>query len=85
MPYVNIRITKEKNVTPEKKRQLIEGATNLLHDVLGKQNKQLIRLVMVYAFLAILIHALGIEFGVVPIVIGFLFAVLALCKIVYNF
>ena len=50
-----------------------------------KQNKQFIRLVMVYAFLAILIHALGIEFGVVPIVIGFLFAVLALCKIVYNF
>ena len=39
MPYVNIRITKEKNVTPEKKRQLIEGATNLLRDVLGKHPK----------------------------------------------
>lgn len=50
-----------------------------------KQNKQLIRLVMVYAFLAVLIHALGIEFEAVPIVIGLLFAVLALCKIVYNF
>ena len=39
MPYVNIRIAKEGNVTAEQKRQLIEGATNLLHDVLGK-NKQ---------------------------------------------
>lgn len=35
MPYVNIKITKEGNVTPEQKRALIEGATNLLHDVLG--------------------------------------------------
>ena len=50
-----------------------------------KQNKQLSRSLMLYAFLAILIHILGIEFGAVPIVIGFLFAVLALCKIVYNF
>ena len=33
MPYVNIKITREGNVTPEQKRQLIEGATNLLHDV----------------------------------------------------
>jgi len=39
MPYVNIKITKEGNVTAEQKRRLIEGATNLLHDVLGK-NKQ---------------------------------------------
>lgn len=38
MPYVNIKITKEGNVTPEQKRALIEGATNLLHDVLGKTN-----------------------------------------------
>ena len=36
MPYVNIKITREGNVTPEQKRQLIEGATNLLNDVLGK-------------------------------------------------
>ena len=36
MPYVNIKITKEGNVTPEQKAQLIEGATNLLHEVLGK-------------------------------------------------
>jgi 4-oxalocrotonate tautomerase family enzyme len=36
MPYVNIKITKEGQVTPEQKRRLIEGATNLLHDVLGK-------------------------------------------------
>ncbi|WP_017755503.1 tautomerase family protein [Calidifontibacillus oryziterrae] len=35
MPYVNIKITKE-GATPEQKRQLIEGATNLLRDVLGK-------------------------------------------------
>lgn len=35
MPYVNIKITKE-GVTPEKKAQLIKGATQLLVDVLGK-------------------------------------------------
>ena len=35
MPYVNIRVTRE-GVTPEQKRQLIEGATQLLVDVLGK-------------------------------------------------
>lgn len=35
MPYVNIKITKE-NVTPEKKAELIKGATQLLVDVLGK-------------------------------------------------
>lgn len=35
MPYVNIKITKE-NLTPEKKAELIKGATQLLVDVLGK-------------------------------------------------
>ncbi|MGE7667009.1 tautomerase family protein [Ureibacillus composti] len=35
MPYVNIKITNE-NVTPEKKAELITGATQLLVDVLGK-------------------------------------------------
>jgi 4-oxalocrotonate tautomerase len=35
MPYVNIKITNE-NVTPEKKAELIMGATQLLVDVLGK-------------------------------------------------
>ncbi|NSL52227.1 2-hydroxymuconate tautomerase family protein [Calidifontibacillus erzurumensis] len=35
MPYVNIKITKE-GVTSEQKKQLIEGVTNLLRDVLGK-------------------------------------------------
>lgn len=35
MPYVNIKITNE-NVTAEKKEQLIEGVTQLLVDVLGK-------------------------------------------------
>ena len=42
MPYVNIKITKEGNVTQEQKRQLIEGATNLLRDVLGKNTKSLV-------------------------------------------
>lgn len=36
MPYVNIKITKEGNVTAEQKAQLIKGATQLLVDVLGK-------------------------------------------------
>lgn len=35
MPYVNIRITRE-GATAEQKAQLIEGATRLLVDVLGK-------------------------------------------------
>jgi len=35
MPLVNIKITKE-GVTPEKKAELIKGATQLLVDVLGK-------------------------------------------------
>lgn len=35
MPFVNIKITNE-NVTKEKKQKLIEGATQLLVDVLGK-------------------------------------------------
>lgn len=36
MPFVNIRITKEGKVTKKQKLQLIEGTTNLLHEVLGK-------------------------------------------------
>lgn len=35
MPYVNIKITRE-GATPEQKRRLIEGATDLLVQVLGK-------------------------------------------------
>lgn len=35
MPYVNIRITDE-GVTKEQKQQLIQGATQLLVDVLNK-------------------------------------------------
>ncbi|HGY3148683.1 TPA: 2-hydroxymuconate tautomerase family protein [Morganella morganii] len=35
MPFINIRITKE-GATAEQKQQLIEGATQLLVDVLGK-------------------------------------------------
>lgn len=35
MPYVNIKITNE-DVTPEKKAQLIKGATELLQKVMGK-------------------------------------------------
>ena len=42
MTYVNIKITKEGNVTADQKRQLIEGATNLLRDVLGKNTKSLV-------------------------------------------
>jgi 4-oxalocrotonate tautomerase len=38
MPYVNIRITKE-GATAEQKARLIEGATQLLVDVLGKNPK----------------------------------------------
>lgn len=38
MPYVNIKITKE-GATPEQKAQLIQGATQLLVDVLGKNPK----------------------------------------------
>jgi 4-oxalocrotonate tautomerase len=35
MPYVNIRITKE-GATVEQKTKLIQGATRLLTDILGK-------------------------------------------------
>jgi 4-oxalocrotonate tautomerase len=38
MPYVNIRITDE-GATTEQKKQLIEGVTKLLEDVLGKNPK----------------------------------------------
>lgn len=38
MPYVNIKITKE-GATSEQKAQLIQGATQLLADVLGKNPK----------------------------------------------
>ncbi|MBW2501307.1 MAG: 4-oxalocrotonate tautomerase family protein [Deltaproteobacteria bacterium] len=36
MPYVNIKITADEDVTPAKKAALIQGVTNLLRDVLGK-------------------------------------------------
>ncbi len=35
MPYVNIKITNE-GATTEQKKQLIEGVTRLLQEVLGK-------------------------------------------------
>lgn len=35
MPYINIRVTDEQ-VTQEQKRQLIEGATQLVVDILRK-------------------------------------------------
>lgn len=38
MPYVNIKITNE-GATAEQKRQLIEGVTQLLVDVLNKNPK----------------------------------------------
>lgn len=38
MPYVNIKVTREngQGITVDEKKQLIEGATKLLQDVLGK-------------------------------------------------
>lgn len=36
MPYVNIKITREGQVTPEQKARLIKGVTDLLADVLNK-------------------------------------------------
>ncbi|BBK26237.1 tautomerase family protein [Dialister hominis] len=36
MPYVNIKITKEGNITKEQKAALIKGATDLLVNVLHK-------------------------------------------------
>ena len=41
MPYVNIKITKEGNVTKEQQQALIDGATRLLEDVLGKNRKSI--------------------------------------------
>jgi len=38
MPFVNIKITRE-GVTADQKEQLIQGATQLLVDVLGKNPK----------------------------------------------
>ncbi|MGE4423584.1 MAG: 2-hydroxymuconate tautomerase family protein [Pseudodesulfovibrio sp.] len=38
MPFVNIRITRE-GATAEQKRRLIQGVTDLLADVLGKNPK----------------------------------------------
>ena len=38
MPYINIKVTDEQ-VTKEQKRQLIEGATQLIEDVLDKSPK----------------------------------------------
>ena len=41
MPYVNIKITKE-GATQDQKQKLIEGATQLLVDVLGKNPASLV-------------------------------------------
>ncbi len=38
MPFINIKVTDE-NVTKDQKRQLIEGATQLVVDVLNKNPK----------------------------------------------
>ncbi len=38
MPFVNIKITRE-GATPEQKEKLIQGATKLLSEVLGKNPK----------------------------------------------
>lgn len=43
MPFVNIRVTKEKTpITARQKEQLIEGVTQLLHDVLGKNTASIV-------------------------------------------
>ncbi len=42
MPYVNIKITKEGNVTREQKKALIKGVTKLIGDVLHKNTKSLV-------------------------------------------
>ncbi len=39
MPYINIKITRE-GASAEQKRRLIEGATQLMVDVLGKKPQQ---------------------------------------------
>ena len=36
MPYVNIKITREGDVTAQQKAALIDGVTDLLHRVLNK-------------------------------------------------
>jgi 4-oxalocrotonate tautomerase len=36
MPYINIKVTDE-GVTPDQKKQLIKGATQLVVDVLNKE------------------------------------------------
>jgi len=36
MPYVNIKITREGNVTAEQKLRLIQGVTQLLQETLNK-------------------------------------------------
>ncbi|MCF8177792.1 MAG: 4-oxalocrotonate tautomerase family protein [Sulfuritalea sp.] len=36
MPYVNIKITREGNVTAEQKAKLISGVTDLLESILNK-------------------------------------------------
>lgn len=36
MPYVNIRITREPETTPELKAEVIKGVTDVLVNVLGK-------------------------------------------------
>ena len=36
MPYVNIKITREGNVTAEQKAKLISGVTSLLKEILNK-------------------------------------------------
>lgn len=41
MPYVNIKITDE-GVTSEQKAQLIQGATRLLSDILGKNPQTIV-------------------------------------------
>jgi 4-oxalocrotonate tautomerase len=40
MPYVNIRVIEE-NLTPAVKRRMIEGVTELLHEILAKDPERI--------------------------------------------
>lgn len=43
MPYVNVKITKENGTpTKEQKQRIIEGVTNLLGEVLGRNTASLV-------------------------------------------
>lgn len=48
------------------------------------RNKDVIKATLAIGLLLLLTHSLGVGWSAAPIVVGFLFAILALCKIVYE-